>query len=327
MLWFSLSILFGFVLLVWGADRFVIGAAALAHNLGVSSLLIGLTIVGFGTSAPEVLVSLMAAWNGNPGLAIGNAIGSNITNVALVLGMTALVVPLTVGSTTLKREYPMLILVTLLACALMWDGELSTGDGWILLGVLLVVLFLLWRIAVGQRQADPFGAEIDEEIPADMSNGAAFGWFLLGLAVLLASSRMLVWGAVGIAHAFGVSDLVIGLTIVALGTSLPELAASVGSAIKGEHDIAIGNVIGSNIYNLLGVLAMPALLAPGALAAEILTRDLPVMLSLTLALFLMAYGFRGPGRINRFEGALLTLAFIAYEGYLFYSAAALSSLP
>ncbi len=319
MLWFALSILFGFALLVWGADRFVIGAAALAHNLGVSSLLIGLTIVGFGTSAPEVLVSLMAALNGNPGLAIGNAIGSNITNIALVLGMTALVVPLTVGSTTLKREYPMLVGVTLLACALMWDGALSVTDGWILLATLVVVLFLLWRIAVSQRQGDPLGSEIDEEIPTDMSSGTALAWFLLGLVVLLVSSRMLVWGAVGIAHAFGVSDLVIGLTIVALGTSLPELAASVGSAIKGEHDIAIGNVIGSNIYNLLGVLSMPALIAPGTLEGAVLQRDIPMMLGLTLALFLIAYGFRGPGRINRFEGALLTAAFIAYQGFLFYS--------
>ncbi len=320
MLWFSLSILFGFVLLVWGADRFIVGAAALAHNLGVSSLLIGLTIVGFGTSAPEVLVSAMASWNGNSGLAIGNALGSNITNIALVLGMTALVIPLTVNSLTLKREYPMLLGVTLLATALMWDGELSIVDGVILFAVLVVVLFLLWRIAVAQRQSDPLAREIDEEIPLDMPSGKAFWLFLFGLIVLLISSRMLVWGAVGIAHAFGVSDLIIGLTIVALGTSLPELAASISGAMKNEHDIAIGNVIGSNIYNLLAVLGMPALLAPGPFEPAVLLRDVPVMLGLTLALFVMAYGFAGrPGRINRFEGAVLLAAFIGYQGFLFYS--------
>lgn len=320
MLAFSIAILTGFVLLIWGADKFIEGAAALAFNFGISTLLIGLTIVGFGTSAPEILVSVMAALEGNAGLAIGNALGSNITNIALVLGATAIIIPLTVNSNILRREYPMLLAVTLLAIALMIDGNLDITDGLILLAALLIVLVLMWRLAVTQRKTDPLEDELADEIPHDMSTGKATTLFVIGLTVLLISSKILVWGATGIATAFGVSDLIIGLTIVALGTSLPELAASIAGARKGEHDIAIGNVIGSNIYNLLGVLSVPALLSPGSFDPAVIFRDAPIMLLLTVLLFLFAYGFCGkPGRINRFEAAVFIMIFVSYQGFLFYS--------
>ncbi len=312
------AIICGFALLVWGADRFVTGAAALARNVGVPPIVIGLTIVGFGTSAPEILVSAMAATQGNSGLAIGNALGSNITNIGLILGVTALVAPLTVSSATLRREYPMLLAVCLVAMLLMLDGNLGRLDGAILLTGLLAMLYGMARIALSSRGSDPMEQEYNAEIPEQMKTSAAVFWFIAGLALLLVSSRMLVWGAVNIATAFGVNDLVIGLTIVALGTSLPELAASVISALKKEHDIAIGNVLGSNMYNLLVVLAMPGLIAPGNFVPDALTRDLPVMIGLTLALFLMSYGFGGQGRINRFEASLLLATFIGYQGFLFY---------
>ncbi len=311
------AVIFGILILVWGADRFITGAAAIARNLGVSPLLIGLTIVGFGTSAPEMLVSAMASIQGNQGLAIGNALGSNIANIALILGITALVTPLTVQSNTLKREFPMLLAVCLLAMMLMLDGTLDRLDGCILMLALVLVLYGMVRIGIGSRGGDPMQLEYDAEMPEDMSTGAASIWFLLGLTLLLLSSRMLVWGAVNIALTFGVSDLVIGLTMVALGTSLPELAAGVASALKQEHDIAIGNIIGSNMFNLLAVLPMPGLIAPGVFSPEIMTRDMPVMIGLTLVMFIMSYGFRRNGRINRLEGLLLFSAFIAYQGMLF----------
>jgi len=312
------AVITGFALLIWGADRFITGAAAIARNLGLSPMLIGLTIVGFGTSAPEILVSTMASFQDNAGLAIGNAIGSNIANIGLILGVTAMIMPLSVNSDTLRREYPILLAISLGTLVLMLDEELGRLDGAILLCGLVLVIYGMIHIAKrGRAKGDPMVAEFAAEIPETMSTKTAALWFLGGLAVLLISSRMLVWGAVNIATAFGVSDLVIGLTIVALGTSLPELAASITSAVKKEHDIAIGNVIGSNMYNLLAVLAVPGLIAPGIFAPEALSRDLPIMIGLTLALFIMGFGFGGPGRINRFEGLLLTCCFVGYQILLF----------
>ncbi|MCU7914372.1 MAG: calcium/sodium antiporter [Candidatus Thiodiazotropha sp. (ex Gloverina cf. vestifex)] len=314
----SLAILAGLAVLVWGADRFISGAAALANNLGVSPMMIGLTIVGLGTSAPEILVSSIASYEGNPGLAIGNALGSNIANIGLILGFTAMVTPLSVHSGVLKREYPLLLAITLISLALMWDGVLDQLDGAILL--LLLVGILSWMVhSAKTAQSDPIAGEFDAEIPHDIPTGKAILLLLLGLVALLASSRTLVWGATNIATALGISDVVIGLTIVAIGTSLPELAASIASAMKGEHDIAIGNVIGSNLYNLLAVLSLPGLIAPGPFLPEVLTRDQPTMIALTVALFLMGYGFGRPGRINRFEGLILLCAFIGYQSLLFFS--------
>ncbi|WP_241085004.1 calcium/sodium antiporter [Candidatus Vondammii sp. HM_W22] len=311
------AILTGFTLLIWGADRFVTGASAVASNLGISPMLIGLTIVGLGTSAPEILVSAMASFQGNPGLAIGNALGSNIANVGLILGITALVAPLSVHSDTLKREYPMLLAVCLITLLLMLDGALSRIDGGILLIGLATIIYGMVRIAVRDRNSDPLESEFKTEMPETMPTRKALLNLFLGLIVLLVSSKLLTWGAVNIATTFGISDLVIGLTIIALGTSLPELAASIISALKNEHDIAIGNIIGSNMYNLLAVLAVPGLIAPGSFDPLALTRDMPVMIALTLAMYIMGYGFKGPGRINRFEGTLLLLAFIGYQTALF----------
>jgi cation:H+ antiporter len=315
-----LAVLAGFVALTWGADRFVYGAAATARTLGVPTLVIGLTVVGFGTSAPEVLVSATAAWEGNTSLAIGNAIGSNITNIALVLGATALITPLAVHSGVLRREFPVLMAITLFTLALLTDGSLDRHDGVLLLGGLGVMLY--WMVSLGQkaRGSDPILSEYEAEIPTEAPLSRALTWLAVGLVVLLLSARLLVWGAVAIAQALGVSDLVIGLTVVAVGTSLPELAASVVSALRREHDIAIGNIIGSNMYNLLAVLGVPALIHPAAFPPEVLMRDFPVMIGLTLGLFAAAYGFRGEGRINRYEGGALLAAFVGYQGLLFLDA-------
>jgi cation:H+ antiporter len=315
------SILLGLALLVWSADRFVIGAASLARNLGVPPLLIGLTVVGFGTSAPEMLVSSMAALQGNPGVGIGNAIGSNIANIALILGATALIAPLTVQLDMLRREYPLLLLVSLFAFVLLLDNELDRLDGTLLLVGLVVSMLLLVRIGLKRRDHDPLIDEMEAEIPEAIRTGAAIAWFIVGLIVLVVSSRMLVWGAVEVAVAFGVSDLVIGLTIVAVGTSLPELAASIMSALKNEHDLALGNVVGSNIWNLLAVLGLPGLLAPGVIPPEVVSRDMLVMLALTLALFVMGRGRDNRGVINRTEGAVLLAVFLAYQGWLIWESA------
>ncbi len=309
----------GFAVLVWGADRFVIGAAATARNLGVSPLIIGLTIVGIGTSAPEILVSAMAAWQGNPALGVGNALGSNITNIGLVLGATALITPLVVRSETLRREYPLMFAIMLFSLALLLDGDMSRLDGALLLAGL--VLMVIWMVRLGlRRDHDPLQDEYEQEIP-HLSTARALAWLVFGLLLLLGSSRMLVWGAVDIAQAFGISDLIIGLTIVAIGTSLPELAASVMSALRGEPDIAIGNVIGSNMFNLLAVLGLPGLIHPTPLAPEVLNRDYVFMIGLSIALFAMAYGFRGDGRVNRLEGALLLGGYGAYLYVLYLNVA------
>ena len=320
-----LAIVGGFALLVWGADRFVTGAAALARNLGVAPLLIGLTIVGIGTSAPEILVSVMAALQGNPGLAVGNAIGSNIANIGMILGLTALVAPLAVHSDVLRKEYPLLLAVSIVCWLLLNDSELGRLDGLALLIGLVVTLIILIRIGRSRSTSDPMKTEYDAEIPLGVKTSAAVTLFLVGLAVLIGGSRLLVWGAVDIAESFGVSDLVIGLTIVAIGTSLPELAASIASAIKREHDIAIGNVIGSNLYNILAVLSIPGLLAPTTIAPEVLQRDLPTMLALTVALYLMGAGFGSGGRINRLEGSLLLAAFVAYQLWVLLDSGALTT--
>ena len=313
------AVLAGFLLLIWSADRFVIGASGIAVNFGVSPLIIGLTIVGFGTSAPEMIVSGVAAYEGTPNLAIGNALGSNITNIALVLGTTALVTPLLVDSKILKREYPIMFAIMLIVWALLADGELSRVDGTLLiLGMFALMVFITLiglrekRLAENAGNADPLEEEFSEEIPKNMSTAMASFWLIAGMLILLLSSRLLVWGAVNIAHEFHVSELVIGLTIVAIGTSLPELAASIASALKNEHDIAVGNIIGSNMFNLLGVLGIPGIISGAVLEPSVLERDYPVMIFLSVLLFLFAYGFKGKGRINRLEAGILLLCYIGY---------------
>jgi len=309
-------LLVGLGLLVWSADRFVDGSAAIAKNLHVPPLVIGLTIVSLGTSLPEMIVSGMAAFDGNRDLGIGNVLGSNIANIGLVLGVTALITPFAVRSIILKREIPVLFLVTFLAFALMSDGDLSQFDGSCL--IVAMVLFLIWITSVAMRDRhDPLVEDFTESIPDKMNMKASMLWFFIGLVVLFISSKMVVWGAVEIAHSFGVSDLIIGLTIVAIGTSLPELVASVASALKNEADLAIGNVIGSNIFNLLLVLAMPGLIHPGAFSPEVMLRDFPIMLGFTAALFIAAFSFKKGGKAGRLKGSLLVAGFVAYI-YLLY---------
>ena len=313
-----MAIIIGFGLLVWGAERFVHGAAAIAKNFGVSPLIIGLTVVGIGTSAPEILISIVAAYQGNPALAVGNALGSNITNIALVLGITAIVIPLTVKSETLRREYPIMFIIMLVALMLVMDNHLGQMDGVILISGLFFMLY--WMIQQGKKQKrDPMEKEFEQEIP-DISTQKALIWFFIGLVLLIVSSRGLVWGSVNIAKAAGISDLVIGLTIIAIGTSLPELAASIVSALKKEPDIAIGNIIGSNMFNLLVVFGIPGLMSPHIIDSAILERDFPFMIGLSIALFMTAYGFKGEGRINRYEGGLLLGGYIAYMVVLYYTA-------
>jgi len=313
------AVVVGMALLVWSADRFVLGASATARNLGISPLIIGLVIVGFATSLPEMLVSGFAAWQGNPGLGIGNAVGSNIANISLILGVGALISPLVSTSRILTRELPLLFVVTFLALALMLDDSLDRVDGMVMLAALVIAMWLMFRQARAQRNGtDPLADELAHQIPSGMPLRHAIAWLLIGLVLLLASSRMLVWGGVNIAGALGVSDLVIGLTIVAVGTSLPELAAAVASALKDEHDLVLGNVIGSNIFNTLAVLGLPALIRPGAVPHDVITRDLPVMIGVTLLLLPVLAHRRGRyGRIGRWEGVLLVSCFVAYEGYLF----------
>jgi len=326
MLLSSVAIIVGFLLLIWSADRFVVGASGIALNSGVSPLIIGLTIVGFGTSAPEMIVSAVAAFEGTPSLAVGNAIGSNITNIALVLGFTALLIPLSVDSKILKREYPIMFFIMLSVWILLWDGKLSHGDGYALIFGMFILMTAVTMMGIkesrlsgtadskrdGVQESDTLEQEFADEIPKDMSTLTAFLWLFIGLLVLLISSRMLVWGAVNIAHEYHVSELVIGLTIVAIGTSLPELAASISSALKNEHEIAIGNIIGSNMFNLLGVLGIPGIITGVTLDASVLDRDYPVMMILSVLLFIFAFGFKGKGKINRFEGGILLIAYISY---------------
>nr|WP_320011275.1 calcium/sodium antiporter [uncultured Desulfobulbus sp.] len=312
----SLSLLVGLLLLVWSADRFVEGAAATARHLGMPSLLIGMVIVGFGTSAPEMVVSALSASQGNPGIALGNAYGSNITNIALILGLTAVISPIVVHSQVLKKELPLLLVVTGMAGWQLADGEISRLDGWVMLAVFAILMG--WAIRQGlQASGDSLGVDVEhEQVGEDMPLGRALVWLLLGLVVLVVSSRILVWGAVEIARSLGVSDLLIGLTIVAIGTSLPELAAAIAATRKGEHDLALGNVMGSNLFNTLAVVGIAGTIHPMKVGPEVFSRDLMVMASLTLTLCVFGYGWHDPGRINRWEGAFLLLVYVGYTGYL-----------
>ena len=310
-----LAILAGFIILTWSADRFVAGAAATASNMNISPMLIGLTVVSIGTSAPEILVSLMSALQGFPALAVGNALGSNIANMGLVLGATALIAPLPVKEALAKRELPLLLIITLAAGICLLDGQLTAIDGLVLLTGLVATLYLMIR---WQKQHPEEPLIEDEEIP-EMSSGKA--WFMLGsgLLLLLGSSQLLVWGATEIARLLGVSELIIGLTIVAIGTSLPELAASITSALKGHHDIALGNVIGSNIFNLLAVLSMPGLVAPAVLESGVVVRDYPVMLGMTVLIALLCMIGKKPRSLGRVTGALLLTVYALYNLWLFIS--------
>lgn len=316
----ALAILGGFILLVWSADRFVDGAAAVAKHLGLPSLLIGMVIVGFGTSAPEMVVSAMAALDGNPALALGNGLGSNIVNVSLILGATALIAPIIVHSKIIQKEIPLLMALSLLTGFFLWDLALTFVESLILLSGFFILVG--WSIyAALNNKGDVLESEFEEELASHaMSLGKGLFWLILGLAVLIGSSRILVWGSVEIALILGVSNLMIGLTIVALGTSLPELAASIIAARKGEHDIAIGNVIGSNMFNLLAVIGIAGVIQPMYnLEPEVLWRDWPVMSGLMVLLLVLAFSFGKEHKLGRFGGVVLLGSYIAYNAYLIQS--------
>ncbi|MEG3756088.1 calcium/sodium antiporter [Psychromonas arctica] len=314
----TIAILVGFVLLIWSADKFVLGASNTARSFSISPLIVGIVIVGLGTSAPEMLVSSMAALEGNTGLSIGNAIGSNITNIGLMLGITALFYPLHIHSKLLKREMPILLATMLLSYYLLIDLQLSFFDGLILLSIMIAMLaFTIWEAKSNGKDSLP--QEILDELPEEISKGAAIKWLIIGILVLIGSSRLLVWGSIEVAEYFNVSDLIIGLTIVAIGTSLPELATTIAAARKKEFDLAVGNIIGSNMFNILGVMALPGLIKPGSFDPAVIVRDYPVMLGLTLALIIFSIAWHKGKKsiLGRVEGGLLLLGYIAYMVWIY----------
>lgn len=305
----------GLVALAWSADRFVAGAGALARSMGVSVLLVGIVVVGFGTSAPELLVSANAAWQGNPGLAVGNALGSNIANVALVLGVAALAAPLVIRSRILWQEVPFTLIAMLVVGVALYDLVLGRMES--ILMLCFLALFLVMLVVRGRRERDDaLGEELEHTIPATEPVGWSIFWTIVGLVVLLFSSHILVVGAVDIAHIFNISELVIGLTIVAIGTSLPEAAAALASARRNEPDIAIGNVLGSNTFNMLGVVGIAGTIQPSAVESAAVYRDWPVMIALFLLFILLAWAFR---RINRFHGLMFLAVYAVYLAYVGFS--------
>ena len=318
MLLFSAALFFGLILLVLSSDKFIEHSALVAEKLNVSPIVIGFTLVALGTSAPEMVVSAIAALENAPEIAVGNVLGSNIANVALVFGATLLIsaIPIKEGLTT--REIPILLGITVLAGLLMSDGRLDVLDGIILIIAFVVALFLLLRNSTSLEE------EPTQELPEDDGTSVFRSVFiaLVGLVVLIISSKVLVWGATGIATEFGVSELLIGLTIVAIGTSLPELAASITSALKGHHDIAIGNILGSNLFNLATVLPLPAIIAPGFIDESIMTRDYWWMFCTTVFLALCIILFRKTrtASIPKWVGIVLLISYVIYLTSLFIQA-------
>ncbi len=310
----------GFVLLIWAADRLVAGSSALAVHFGISPLVIGITLVGFGTSAPEMVVSAIASLEGNPSLAIGNALGSNTANIGLILGLTAIIYPLSIQRTTMRREFPALLIVMAVTALMMLNLAFSRIEGVVLLlGLAGLVVFM---VVYSKRlpQEDPQLEHLTEEIPVAMKNSTAVVWTLVGIVVLPVAAHILVTGAVLLATLAGVSEAVVGLTVVALGTSLPELAAAAASALKKEDDLAIGNILGSNIFNLLGVLGISAFIAPMAIEPDLVRRDLLVMFAITGLLAMLVWRRTGIGKITRLSGAVLLTFFVAYQVWIIHSA-------
>ncbi|WP_199530186.1 calcium/sodium antiporter [Pseudoalteromonas sp. bablab_jr010] len=311
-------LIIGFAALVWSADRFVYGAAALAKNMGIPTLIIGLTVVAMGSSAPEMMVSASAALAGKTDTAVGNAVGSNITNILLVLGVTALLRPLSVSSMTLKREMPLVLLISVAAWYVFSDNYFSFAEGIALMIAFAVFIGGLVIVSLrAKNQDDPFVSEACEDVPNDVSTKSAIFWLVIGMILLPVSSHFLVESAVDIAKYFGLSDLVIGLTIIAIGTSLPELAACIAGVLKNEDDLALGNIVGSNIFNLLAVLPLAGIINPSIIDPSAANRDALIMIAATVVLIAMSLNFKGARRINRVEGGLLLVAFIAYQGYIF----------
>ena len=312
MLLAGLAVLGGLILLVLAADKFVYGASGLALNLGVSPLMIGLTIVAFGTSAPEIFVSAAAALQDNPNLAIGNAIGSNIANVGLVLGLTALIVPVAVHRSVIEQQFPIMFLVMIVSVVIFFNDYLSRLEAIALISILLV--FIIFTV-LNEKKQTPVVAESSAGVTAPKPLLSLF-WLIAGLILLVVSSKILVWGAVYIAKSLGISDLVIGLTIIAIGTSLPEVATSIASAVKGNPDLAIGNVVGSNIFNLLAVVGTTGLLAPTSIYPEVMDRDVMVMLAITVLMVLMVTPWRASHILGRAGGLVLLCCYLSYLSYI-----------
>ena len=319
-----IAVLIGLAILVWSADIFIDGATTLANSLGVPSFLIGVVILGMGTSAPEMVVSVLAALEGSPELALGNAYGSNIMNIALVLGTTALISPIIIHKSIVKRDLPLLLVITLLAAWQLRDGQLSQSDGiTLLLGLGAVLIFQIVMNLRSSRQEDKKIASKNNEHNEEHSENKdrqSAGIFrglaslIIGMSILILSSRVIVWGAVELATFWGLSELIIGLTVVAVGTSLPELVASLSAARKGEHDMALGNIIGSNIFNTLGVVGLAALIAPISADPIILSRDVLAMALLTLLLVVLCvFAYIQKRSFGRTSGAILLLFFIGYS--------------
>ena len=313
-----LALALGVLLLAFSADRFVTGAAITAKTLGIPPLLVGMLVIGFGSSMPEFVVTVIAATEGNPGLALGNAFGSNISNIALILGVTAILKPVTVRSSVLTTELPILIFVTMiLAVLLSIDGQLDRWDGWTLIAIFVLVMG--WSIYVGLgTQKDELGDGVEESLKNPMSLRLAVTYMIGGLIFVVISSRILVWGGVTAAQIIGISDVVIGLTIVAIGTSLPELASAIAAVRQGEHDLALGNVIGSNIFNSTLVIGTAGVIAPTIIEAEMIVRDLPIMIAFTFLLFVCCYdlGSSKP-RIDRQEAVAFLTCYVGYNLLLF----------
>ncbi|WP_166264336.1 calcium/sodium antiporter [Marinobacter caseinilyticus] len=306
------AIIAGLVLLTWSADRFINGAVGCSERLHLPPMLTGLVLVAVGTSAPEIVVSVFASITGAPALAVGNALGSNIANIGLVLGLTTLIAPIPLKPSVLYRELPILLLVSGSAWLLFIDYRLTPLDGVLLLLLLAGVLgFLVLRHRAGAT--DPF--ELADDGHSLTTRQAVFH-FLSGLLILIASARLLVWGASELAISLGIDELIVGLTVVAIGTSLPELAASLSAALKGQQDMALGNIVGSNIFNLLAVLAVPALLSPMPLTNAMVWRDYGTMAGLTVLLAIFAYGMQRKGKLARFEGGILLTIYAGYTLWL-----------
>lgn len=312
-----LAVVVGLAILVWSADVFIDGAVALANKLNVPSFLIGVIILGLGTSAPEMIVSMLAALEGSPELALGNAYGSNIVNIALVLGATVLISPIIIRKSIINHDMPLLLLVTAVAAWQLSDGVLSNTDGIVLIVLLVVVLGIQIILSLREGNHEHEGDTVEETAKAEHSMAQGLGRLFLGLLVLILSSRAIVWGAIELATLWGLSELIIGLTIVAIGTSLPELVASLSAARKGEHDMALGNIIGSNVFNTLGVVGVAALIAPITPSSIILSRDILAMGLLTLLLFAMClFAFKTKRAFGRTSGTTLVLFFVGYTVWL-----------
>ncbi len=312
MLLAGLAVLSGLVLLVLSADRFVFGASGLALNFGVSPLMIGLTIVAFGTSAPEIFVAAAAALQDNPNLAIGNAIGSNIANVGLVLGLTALIVPVTVHRSVIERQFPIMFAVMAVSVLIFLNDYLSRLEAIAL--IIIVFMFVIFTV-LNEKKQIPVFKQPDTGLKAPKTATSGL-WLIAGLVLLVISSKILVWGAVEIASNLGVSDLIIGLTIIAIGTSLPEVATSIASALKGNPDIAIGNVVGSNILNLLAVVGTTGVIAPTSIYPDVMNRDVIVMIVITACMVVMVTPWQNRHILNRLGGFILLACYLGYLSYI-----------